>query len=379
MKKVLITGGAGFIGSALVRALAATGEYELTVLDNLSPQIHGDGASFDPDIEARARCIRGDVTRAEDCRAALAGQDCVVHLAAETGTGQSMYEMRRYCDVNVTGTAVLLEACREVRGQLEKVIVASSRAVYGEGKYRCEACGPVYPGPRALVRMEAGDFEVYCPKCDRPVSLLPTDEDSPLTPLSVYGATKVTQEHLVRIFAESSEIPAVAFRFQNVYGPGQSLHNPYTGILSIFSTRILNGNPIEIYEDGRESRDFVYVADVVEAVRLALEQDTGPYSCYNVGTGVPTSVEELAEALMNGYGRRVPLVKKAAFRLGDIRHNVADLGRIREELGFSPSWALEDGLQRFVAWVQTVGPVEDRYGASVRQLQRDKLLRNARG
>jgi len=375
MRKALITGGAGFIGSALARRLAETGECEVTVLDNLSPQIHGEGASFDPDLEAIARCIRGDVTKPEDCRAALDGQELVIHLAAETGTGQSMYEIRRYCDVNVLGTAVLLETCKERKAGLRKVIIASSRAVYGEGKYECHRCGPVFPGPRDPERMAVGDFEVHCPICDAGLGTVPTDEDSPAVPLSVYGATKLTQEHLVRVFAQTFDIPAVAFRFQNVYGPGQSLHNPYTGILSIFSTRIMNGNPIEIYEDGRESRDFVYVDDVVDAISLAVERNSGLYRCYNVGTGVCTSVEALTEALMAEFGSRVPLLREGKYRLGDIRHNAADLSKAGKELGFVPRWSLVDGLRQFVVWVQESGPAEDRYEASLAKMQEDNLLR----
>jgi dTDP-L-rhamnose 4-epimerase len=375
MKRVLITGGAGFIGSALAQRLAGTGQYEVTVLDNLSPQIHGESASFAPDLEACSRCIRGDVTSPDDCDVALEGQDFVVHLAAETGTGQSMYEIRRYCDVNVIGTAVLLEACKERKDDLKKVVIASSRAVYGEGKYQCQRCGPVFPGPRNSDRMATGDFEVHCPICDAEVHTVPTNEDSPTTPLSIYGATKLTQEHLLRVFAASFDISAVAFRFQNVYGPGQSLHNPYTGILSIFSTRILNENPIEIYEDGQESRDFVFIEDVVNAVRQSLERETGPYNCYNVGTGVYTSVEALTEALMVELDSRVPLLREGKFRLGDIRHNSADLSRVGGDLGFVPGWTLDDGLRQFVDWVREFGPIEDRYEASLEKMKGDNLLR----
>lgn len=378
MKRVLITGGAGFIGTHLACLLHGTGEVRVTVLDNLSPQVHGEGAEFSPELKAAARCVRGDVTRAEDCRAALDGQDGVVHLAAETGTGQSMYEIDRYCAVNVMGTATLLEACKERRGTLRKVVLASSRAVYGEGKYSCASCGMFHPEPREGSRMERGDFEVHCPNCDRPAAAVPTDEDSPARPLSVYGATKLMQEHLVRVFGAAFGVPCVALRFQNVFGPGQSLKNPYTGILSIFSTRIMNGNPIEIYEDGKESRDFVHVADVVRAVALALHRETSPWACYNVGTGAGTSVDEVVESLMGAYGLRVPVARQGKFRLGDIRHNLADTSKIRSDLGFLAGRTFREGVAEFAEWVRSYGAVEDLYEKSRGEIEGQALLKTSR-
>ena len=254
MKNILITGGAGFIGSNLAIQLIKRG-YMITVLDNLSPQIHGKN----PDIESplynsikdRVNFIRGCVTSREDLLKAMKGQDAVVHLAAETGTGQSMYEIQKYTDVNIGGTSLMLDILTNTQHTIKKVIIASSRAIYGEGRYLCKE-KYVYPLSRKKEDMSSGDFECNCEECNSSLQLVGTDEDSKIHPTSVYGITKQVQEQLVMTVCPTIGINPVAFRYQNVYGPGQSLSNPYTGILSIFSTRIKNGNEINIFEDGKE-------------------------------------------------------------------------------------------------------------------------------
>jgi dTDP-L-rhamnose 4-epimerase len=375
MTNVLITGGAGFIGSNLARMFQERGGYSVTVLDNLSPQIHGEKASFNPALEVITRCIRGDVTQMEDCLAALEGQEVVIHLAAETGTGQSMYEIRRYCSANVMGTATLLEACKSMKGSIRKIILASSRAVYGEGKHLCRECGPVYPGPRDESKMCRGDFGVYCPRCLRATLAAPTDEKTPAMPLSVYGASKLMQEHLLRLYAASYGNPCVSLRFQNVYGPGQSLRNPYTGILSIFSTRIMNGNPVEIYEDGKESRDFVHVTDAAAAILLALERETGLYDCFNIGTGSATSVDEVVTLLCEAFGTQESRIREGKFRVGDIRHNMADIHHAKELLGFQPQRNFREGAREFASWVMACSPAKDLYGASVKEIEKENLIK----
>jgi dTDP-L-rhamnose 4-epimerase len=374
---VLITGGAGFIGSQLARRLVTLGR-NVRVLDNLSAQIHGDDPANSPlyrSIEDRVEFIRGGVTSPDDLRRALRGARIVVHLAAETGTGQSMYAIRRYSDVNVGGTALLLDLIANEPFPVEKIIVASSRAIYGEGKYRCPRHGFVFPGTRAAEAMAAGDFEIHCPSCGSVASVVPTDEDSPPSPASVYGITKLNQEQLVLTVAKSLGIPAVAFRYQNVFGPGQSLTNPYTGILSIFSTRIRNGSGINIFEDGKESRDFVFIDDVVEATVRAIERDTQSSVAFNVGSGVATDVVKVAEVLQSLLGVSVPLEVSGRFRAGDIRHNVADLTRIRGALGFEPAVSFEEGMRRFVEWVRT-RPVEpDGYERSIEELREKGLFK----
>ena len=286
MKNILISGGAGFIGSNLTKKLVSKG-YNITILDNLSKQIHGKDQKSElyNSIKEISTFILGDVCNEEDWKKSLKGQDAVIHLAAETGTGQSMYEISRYNDVNILGTSHLLDFLANNKNSVKKLIIASSRSIYGEGKYKCENHGVVYPNDRIASNMMKGKFDLFCDVCGGELDLMPTDENSKIHPSSIYGITKQQQEQMTLLMGKSLGIPAVALRYQNVYGPGQSLSNPYTGILSIFSTRMLNGNDIDIYEDGEESRDFVFIDDVVEATILALEKEEANHQIFNVGSG----------------------------------------------------------------------------------------------
>ena len=374
---ILITGGAGFIGSRLALALHAAG-HQVRVLDNLAPQIHGDNPEQSPlyqSICGRVDFLRGDVTRRDDLIAALQDIDTVVHLAAETGTGQSMYAIAHYSDVNIGGTTLLLDLIANQPFPVKKIVVASSRAVYGEGKYECARHGMVYPGSRRAGDMERGDFEVHCPQCDSVVAMRPTDEEAPVRPASVYGITKLTQEQMVLMVGRALGISALAFRYQNVYGPGQSMSNPYTGILSIFSTRIRNGKNINIFEDGLESRDFVFIDDVIAATVAGIELPTPTVDVVNVGSGVATTVTSIAQSLQNLLGITVPTAVSGQFRVGDIRHNVADLTRVRTLLGFSPSIDVDTGLRRFVGWVLGEKIARDRYEESLAELRAKGLFK----
>lgn len=381
-KNILITGGAGFIGSNIALKLIAKG-YDVTVLDNLSPQIHGD----DPDttsplynsVKGKVRFVRGSVTSREDWLHAINGSDtpaeAVIHLAAETGTGQSMYEIQKYTDVNIGGTSLMLDILTNTRHSVKKVVVAASRAIYGEGRYRCAVHGEVYPLARIDEDMSRGDFGCKCPVCGADVELLSTTEESKIHPTSVYGITKQVQEQLVMCVCPTIGIAPVAYRYQNVYGPGQSLSNPYTGILSIFSTRIKNGNPINIFEDGRETRDFVYIDDVVEATILGLEKPEADGHAFNVGTGVATDVLTVANTLIEKYGIDVPVSVSGNYRLGDIRHNYADITRARTLLGFEPKWSFSDGIAQFARWVDGQSVQEDKYEASIEEMKRKGLYK----
>lgn len=376
-KKILITGGAGFIGSRLTHALVSKGN-EVTILDNLSPQIHGnpEASVLYQSIRDKAHFIFGDVRNKADWEKALPGQQVVVHLAAETGTGQSMYQIERYTDVNVTGTSIFLDMLTNTPHQVEKVVVASSRAIYGEGKYWSPALGKeVYPLGRKEADMAAGDFEVKCPYTGVNAELMPTDEWSRIQPNSIYGLTKYQQEQAIMITAQALGIPAVAFRYQNVYGPGQSLSNPYTGILSIFSTRIKGGNSINIFEDGKESRDFVFIDDVVAATVAGIEMESANYQSFNVGTGVATTVLEVAETLMRNYGMEVPIQVTGQFRMGDIRHNVADMQKAKSLLGFEAKIGFEEGISRFTEWVNGQTIMADGYEASLEEMKKKGLLK----
>lgn len=376
---VLIAGGAGFIGSHLSLKLRGKG-YKVTVLDNLSPQIHGE----DPDttsplyqsIKGQVRYIKGNVTSRQDWLNALEGQDAVIILAAETGTGQSMYEISRYVDVNIGGTALLLDILANDKIQVKKVIVAESRAIYGEGKYLCPQCGVVYPSHRREKDMDRRDFECHCPNCGETLKLLATTENSLVHPSSVYGITKQVQGQLVHLICSSLGIESVSFRYQNVYGPGQSLHNPYTGILSIFSTRILNHHPINVFEDGLESRDFVYIDDVVDATILGLESSEANGHVFNVGSGIATSVLTVAQTLCKEYGVDVPIQISGDYRLGDIRHNYADISLAQNILGYEPKWSFEDGIAAFSGWVKQQALEEDHYDDSIQEMKNKGLFKH---
>lgn len=326
IKNILITGGAGFIGSNLSLKLVEKG-YHITILDNLSKQIHGnDPVKTSPlfqSVRSKVNFINGSVTNRTALEKVLENQDIIVHLAAETGTGQSMYEIERYSQVNIGGTALLMDILANKPHRVKKVIVASSRAIYGEGKYKSKELGIVYPTHRLKEDMAKGDFEVKYPGCTAPLKLVATDEMSKIHPSSVYGITKQVQEQLVMTICPTIGLAPVAFRYQNVYGPGQSLSNPYTGILSIFSTRILRNKPINIFEDGKESRDFVFIDDVVDATILGIEKEDANGLVFNVGTGKPTTVNEVVNQLMDAYKIKVPVEITGNFRLGDIRHNFA--------------------------------------------------------
>ena len=377
MQNILITGGAGFIGSRLALALNERG-CNVTVLDNLSPQIHGASprqSALFRSIEGQVRFIEADVTDRAALTDALAGQHAVVHYAAETGTGQSMYQIDRYARVNVGGTALMLDILANQPHSVRRLVVASSRSIYGEGKYHSAEHGVVYPGHRSPAAMSAGDFEVHHPAGGSPLQLLATDEASMIHPSSVYGITKQVQEQLVMTVCPTIGVEGVALRYQNVYGPGQSLSNPYTGILSIFSNLIMSSKPINIFEDGHESRDFVYIDDVVQATTQALFNPAAAQGVFNVGSGVPVDVLTVARTLVRMLGTKVPISVSGNFRLGDIRHNYACLDKAAHVLGFTPRFDFNTGLRLFCDWVRIQGPVLSDYEGSIAEMKQKGLLK----
>lgn len=377
--KILITGGAGFIGSNLALSLISRG-HEIVVLDNLSKQIHGDDPAVTSplykSIIGKVNFVPGDVTVKTDWEKVLPGVEVIVHLAAETGTGQSMYEIERYSQVNIGGTAIMLDILANNKTlSVKKVVIASSRSIYGEGKYFSEELGIVYPGHRAAEEMNNKNFEVTYPGCTKPLTLMATDESSKIHPSSVYGITKQNQEQMVLCVCKSVGIDAVAFRYQNVYGPGQSLTNPYTGILSIFSTLVKNDKPINIFEDGKESRDFVFISDVVAATILGIEKEEAAYEVFNVGYGAATDVITVAETLLKKYNKQVPLNITGNYRLGDIRHNYADISKIKITLGFTPRVDFETGITAFTAWVNGQGVQVSRFEDSLQEMKAKGLFK----
>lgn len=378
MKNILITGGAGFIGSNLALKLKTKG-YNVTVLDSLSKQIHGEEpektSPLYRNIKDEVCFILGSVTSREDWQRVIENQDAVIHLAAETGTGQSMYEIKRYIDINIGGTALLLDVLTNSKNHVRRVVVAESRAIYGEGKYHCEKCGDVYPKERKDEDMAKGDFECHCPKCGGKVSLVATTEDSAIHPSSVYGIGKQVQGQLVHLICKNIGIESVSFRYQNVYGPGQSLTNPYTGILSIFSNRIKNHKGINIFEDGKESRDFVYIDDVVDATIAGMEVPEANGHVFNIGTGISTDVLTVAQTLCKYYGIEVPLTISGNYRLGDIRHNYADITLAKQILGFSPKWTFDSGIRQFAQWVNLQELNTDNYEVSLKEMKQKGLFK----
>jgi dTDP-L-rhamnose 4-epimerase len=375
MHNILITGGAGFIGSYLAH-LALDRNHAVRILDNLSPQVHGDGSGFEPlpGIEF----IRGDVTVRTDLERALRGIDTVVHLAAETGTGQSMYEINRYYRVNVQGTAVLLDILANTRHSVQNLVLASSRSVYGEGAYVCRNCAPAgarrFPKARTPEQLAAGQWDPVCPECGSAIAPVPTREDDRLAPASIYAATKLAQEEVVRVGCAALGIPHAILRFQNVFGEGQSLKNPYTGILSIFSTRIRLGLLLPIFEDGKESRDFVHVEDVAAAVHRCIDHPSKSGVTLNVGSGRATSVMEVARLLLQGLGSTIEPHVTGEYRVGDIRHNFADVSRLERIAGFRPAVSLERGMERFSKWVASQPVPQDLLDRANAELKARNLM-----
>lgn len=366
---ILITGGAGFIGTHLTRQLLTLG-HEVTVLDNFLKQVHGDVRSLAPDNRRHVRLVLGDVADASALGSALEGVEGVVHLAAETGTGQSMYEVARYGQTNLQGTAQLYEVLAKAPShRVQRIVVASSRAIYGEGAYRCERDGLVYPVSRSVTDKRAGRFDPLCPVCGGECRSVETPESAPFQPSSFYGLTKQVQEQMVLMFGQTLGITSVALRYQNVYGPGQSLQNPYTGILAIFSNLARTGSAIHVFEDGMESRDFVYIDDVVRATVASVLKELRGVHSVNVGSGERTSVAEVAEQINMFYGGHSNVRTTGDFRDGDIRHGVADLRLGKELLDYEPRWRFVDGLRGFLSWANESSPNTGAYERSLEEMK----------
>ncbi len=370
---VLVTGGAGFIGSHLVEALLARG-VAVRVLDNLDPQVHGPGVTQPQLLPQGVEFLRGSVTDRVVVDRALRDIRAVVHLAAAVGVAQSMYAIAPYVQANTQGTAVLLDAMVNGHHSVSRLVVASSMSIYGEGRYRCAACGPVSPRLRSLRQLEARDWEMRCPACGEVVAAAPTDEDKPLAPTSVYAVTKRDQEELCLCVGRAHGIATVALRLFNVYGPRQSISNPYTGVAAIFASRLLNGQPTLVFEDGLQSRDFVHVSDIVQAFCLALDHTEVVDVVLNAGTGQPTSVLAVARLLGQALAVRLAPEILAQFREGDIRHCFADTTSIRQILGFVPRIPLETGIAELAQWARGQR-AEDRVAQARAELEARGLVR----
>lgn len=370
--KILITGGAGFIGSHLSLDLINCGHC-VTVIDSLSTQIHGEQPDEDSYtyrmIKDKVRVIAQSFISEELLRDELKETEIVIHLASETGTGQSMYELARYNYINVYGTALLLECLKKYPNKVRQFYLSSSRSIYGEGKYFSEKEGIIYPDLRREETLSKGNFAVGY-NDDFSVKPLPTDEESKIHPISIYGLTKKHQEDLVLLALKNTTIQPIIFRFQNVYGPGQSLKNPYTGVLSVFSTLARENKKIDIYEDGLESRDFVFISDIIQAFNCCLNNNiTNDNAIFNVGFSKMTTITEVAEILVKLFNSKSSISVSGNYRLGDIRHNYADISKI-QKLGFQPNVNIEMGLKLFYDWVILQPQTDNYYEKSVQEMKK---------
>ncbi len=365
--KVLVTGGLGFIGSHLAHELVDRGN-EVRILDNLEPQVHGGSVNPPEGLEF----VEGDVRNTEDWSGCMEGVEVIFHQAASVGIGQSMYQIGKYVDVNIGGTANLLDFLVNQEHEVSKLMVASSNTVYGEGAYICDNCGPMFPGPRGSENLKRGLWEPRCEECGRELKAVGTGEDKPRDPTSIYAMSKRDQEDMALLVGKTYGIPTVALRYFNVQGAGQSLSNPYTGVASIFLSRIRAGKPPIVYEDGLQSRDFVNVADVVNANVLAMESQAMNYGRFNVGTGIPTSIISLARMMIDECGVDLDPHISGDYRKGDIRHCYAKIESIRN-YGFEPSVDLKTGIRNFIQWAENEESA-DGYEKASRELRSRGLV-----
>ncbi|HEY3110907.1 MAG TPA: NAD-dependent epimerase/dehydratase family protein [Chloroflexota bacterium] len=369
--RVLLTGGAGFVGSHLAELLIAD-RHQVRVLDSLEGQVHGQ-SEWPAYLPEGVERVHGDVRDRLVVEAALDGIEVVSHQASVVGVGQSMYEVRRYVDANALGTATLLDVLANERHSVRKVVVAASMSAYGEGVYRCQQCGVVRPPVREDEQMRQQDWELHCPTCDRLVEPIGVPESAAQNCTSVYAITKKVQEELVLNVCGAYGIPAVALRYFNIYGPRQSLSNPYTGVAAIFLGRLKNGRSPLIFEDGQQTRDFVSVHDIARANLMAMLSDRADGQSLNVGTGRPTSVAAVASVLADTLGVRVEPEIVGRFRKGDIRHCFADVSKIERLLGWRPEVDLAAGMAELVAWSESEAP-SDRVAQATDELTRRGLL-----
>lgn len=363
-KRVLVTGGAGFVGSHMVDALLREGHH-VRVFDSLESQVHPDGlpAYLSRDIEL----IAGDMRDIDAVRMAVDGMDVIYHLAAAVGVGQSMYEIARYMEINTQGNANLLQAILDSKIKLEKLIVASSMSIYGEGEYQCDEHGRMAPPPRSNQQLKEKHWEVRCPACGRELRPVATTESKPLQCTSIYALSKKDQEEMTLLFGRTYGLPVVAMRYFNIYGTRQALSNPYTGVAAIFGSRLLNRKSPMIFEDGKQMRDFVSVHDVVQANLLAMRHSEADGLALNIGSGKPITISDVASILTEELGLDIPTEITGKYRAGDIRHCYGDISMARNVLGYEPKFDFRGGVAELVDWLRSQTAV-DRVSEASREL-----------
>jgi len=373
--KILVLGGAGFIGSHLIDELLAIG-HEVVVYDNLEPQVHGKIETPPSYLADNIEFFKYDIRDKSLLEKVINEVDIIYHLAAMVGVGQSMYQIKKYYDVNVNGTANLLNLLVNEEHDVKKLIVASSMSTYGEGAYNCKNCGIIYPEIRNTDQLENNNWEMICPECKSIAKSIPTNEKKPQDCTSIYALTKKEQEKMCLLIGKTYGINTTALRFFNVYGSRQALSNPYTGVCAIFSSSLLCGNPPIIYEDGGQARDFVHVKDIVQSLILSMNKDAANGEVFNVGTGKPITINQIANILSNLINPDIKPIITNQFRPGDIRHCYSDIKKIQTKLNYQPKYGFKEGMGELVEWVKKqIGNVEDKSKKAKKELIEKGLLK----
>lgn len=368
--KILVTGGAGFVGSFLVDALIKSG-HEVRIFDNLEPQIHnGVLPSY---INQEAEFLKGDVRNIDELRKAIENVDVIFHQAAAVGIGQSNYRIRHFVSSNSLGTANILDVLVNENHNVKKLIISSSNTAYGEGKYLCDSCGEFHPEIRTKEDIKKFGFEPVCFTCKKPGKPIPTDENTYLKCNSIYSYTKKEQEETALFIGKTYGIPVTVLRYFNIFGPRQSLSNPYTGVIAIFLSRIKNNKQPVVYEDGLQTRDFVFVYDVVEANILCMKNKSANYNVFNVGSGAPTSIGFVAENIRELLNSEIKPEITNVFRKGDIRHCYADIRKIKSKLDWQPKHKFENGMKELINWSRSVAAT-DHFDAAMQELKDKGLI-----
>lgn len=372
LKRILVTGGAGFIGSHIVDQLIASG-YKVTILDNLDKQVHlGKTPIY---LNKKAKFIKGDITNPTIWKSVLKNIDAIYHEASVVGVGQSMYDINYYVKNNSLGTANLLDYLANNKHSVKRFFIASSMSAYGEGLYLCPKCGQIRPELRSNDQMAAKKWELYCPICKSALKPIPTPETEKFACNSIYAVTKQSQEDMCMIFGRAYNLPITAFRYFNVYGPRQSLSNPYTGVAAIFLSRLKNNNSPVIYEDGLQSRDFISVYDIASANVEALESPKAFNQIFNLGTGNPISIKEVSLTLAKLLGLDLPPTITSQFRPGDVRYCYADITKIQKALKWKPKFNFETGMKDLIKWGKTA-QATDNFDQATQELSNKGLVKS---
>ena len=375
--KILITGGAGFIGSHLADKLVENEKYEVTIFDILEEQVHGDSKLPPSYLNPKAEFVLGSVTDYEVFKDLVTESDVIFHLAAMVGVGQSMYQIEKYTNHNILGIGNFMDILVNSEHDIQKVIIASSNTVYGEGKYKCDNCGTVYPPLRSENQLKRKQWHLRCPNCSSKVEAIYTDETTPLNPSSIYAFSKEAQERIGLMIGNTYGIKTSVLRFFLVYGPRQSINNPYTGVCGIFASRIFSGKAPLVFEDGNQTRDFVHVSDICQGLTLAMNSKAANGEIFNLGTGIPISIIEVANIISNKINPKIKPKITNSYRVGDIRHCVAEISKIKSKLGYTPEMNFRDGIETFIKWVQKKDLKNlQKSKNAIKELEEKKLIKN---